>query len=254
MDLKIGNFRASYLDFRPLADLRSKGPSAHIESDYARHAINAFLDIGRFENGAGPDVVHLELPTFQFGDEGEYTGVIRSWLGAEWSGQFLVSVGKMPSNLYATVAERSWYERPGLFDWIDGHRSVRVDVVDETSLAAAAIHETIKVARAENMHENAWSSHYHRPCSESGMRVCSPVCDSTAQQVLNVAFRSKDPAPWRLIKRRDRCVHAQRDHNAAASREFQFCLRCPKELVPFTMLSPKIATVCRNHVPLSRST
>jgi hypothetical protein len=257
VDLKVGNFRASYLDFRPLADLTNRGPSVHVEPDYARQAINAFLDIGN-ENATGPDVVHLEMPIFGFSTRiGEYTGLIRAWLGADWAGQFLVSLGKIPAKRYATLAAGAWYKRPELFDWLDArHKNLEIGVVDETSMAAAVIHETIKVARAEGIHESGWSSHYHRPCKELGMHVCSPVCDNSAQQILNMAFRARRITPRFARTTPIKGCDGQNggDNALKTSLPIQFCLRCPDDLVPFTITSPKSQQkVCHDYVPLSRS-
>lgn len=194
MDLKIGNFRASYLDFRPYADLESDStePLPHVQINYVRHAIHTLLSIGR----EGPDVFHLELPwtdnvpTAGIVPEIDYIAMVRSWLGARWRGKLLVTARKLRSGAYASkTSPRNRFQKPAIYEWIEAHPEElgSVIAVDETSLAAAAIHETIRVGRAEGM-KHGWSFHYHRQCNESGMHVCSPVCDAAAQQVLNIAF------------------------------------------------------------------
>lgn len=249
MDLKIGNFRASYLDFRPYADLESQTTDLlpHVQANYVRHAIHALLDIGR-EGSRGPDVFHLELPPTDYRPtvgvvpEIDYIALVRSWLGVSWQGKFLVASRKERSGAYtSTTALTNRFQKPALHEWMESHAEPLlrdVVVIDETSLAAPTIHETIRVARAERM-THGWSFHYHRQCNESGMHVCSPVCDAAAQQVLNVALnRFRSPRSfWDSACSTNR-RHTLLDRIASPSSSFRFCLRCPKSLSPFTIRPP----------------
>lgn len=257
VDLTIGNFRVSYLDFRVRSELGlpegSNNPG--ITAGYTRDAMRTLLDIG-MANGTGPDVFHLEWPFPPTTHDGEFVRIIRSWLRVDWPGQFVVSTQKMNA-FYATQRARLWHDRPSVYKWFSDHRVADVIIADETSLTAAAIHESIKVAIAEGIWPGEWSSHYHRRCSESDMNVCSPVCDSCAQQILNIAFRGKKRQTSRT-QQLQRSGHKTCDNTARASRTatrpFRFCLRCPVRLVPFTVRSPfSEPLACHDYLPASRT-
>jgi hypothetical protein len=250
VDLKIGNFRASYLDFRPYIVLESNpnDTQRYAQADCVRHAIQTLLSLGR-ENGTGPDVFHLELPwssdsmevrpTTGIVSEVDYIGLVRSWLGAQWKGKMLVTSRKLRSSGYSDPTPRNRFQKPEIYDWLDAHPNNLdgVAFVDETSLAAGALHETIKVGYAEKM-THGWSFHYHRQCNESGLQVCSPVCDAAFQQILNVAFGrfEKKTMLMHLRQRRNDCCHAPTQAPSDRRQELQFCIQCPKSLFPLAIL------------------
>lgn len=257
MDLTIGNLRVSYLDFRPYR-LDYFGRSGwDMRKDYLEQAIAALQDIGRSGDGeTGPDVFHLEVPTWYRGQLPplEYAHIIRSWLGVAWKGRFVLTSSKV-----------SWitpdrYEKPAMYEAFErvvvapegggggrggggGGGEQPYDYLDETNMAAAAMHDT----EAE-LHQPNWSQHYHRSCRrESGdLHVCSVVCDAAAQQILNLAFASSRRSP-----RRHRNTTTA---TAVDSTPLKFCLNCPPTLVPFTVKpwSREQGTRCHQFVPASR--
>lgn len=242
VDLKIGNFRASYLDLRPFTDLNitSKSPHSHIiEHDYIKHALHRMLEIGR-EGGRGPDLFHLEIESQYerdvYPNEVDYIFVLRSFLGRAWRGKFVVTVGKMYSAFYArSRSPRTRFDMPGVYRVLERDQTDLL-VEDETNMAAAMIHETIRVSKIENMGLNPghWSFHYHRQCNVSGIHVCSPVCDAAVQHILNMAFG------YGPVKR----TNGLSSHVAP----IEFCLRCPSSLFPFT-ISPVAQAACYDYVP-----
>lgn len=161
--------------------------------------------------------------------------MVKSWLGQHWKGSFLVSWSKT-----VTFAPER-YHKPPLYAWIERDRLLGFDYVDESNLAAPAMHDT------ENpLTERHWSTHYHRKCARGqDMHVCSVVCDATAQQLLHMAY-ARDQGGG--LKRHN---NATRIH--AASQPIKFCLNCPPSLVPFT-INPwrKMQnTTCHAFVPVS---
>jgi hypothetical protein len=239
VDLQVGNLRISYLDFRVIFyGIAAEHSSALIESRYVDHAIMALYAIGT-DSGSGPNIFHLELPRRSSSNDRpqvhEWAYLVRSWLGVEWLGQFLVSAQKETPLNYGPHS----FDKPAVYTWLEEHNS-DIKYVDESHMALSAMHDT-----EHGLAGTSWSQHYHRRCETNGMHVCSVVCDATAQQISNLAF---------VRKRRNRGQKTPTQSHAPHNSSMKFCLLCPSSLVPFTIksLTDKHNLSCSSYLPASR--
>jgi hypothetical protein len=214
--------------------IADKDASPSFEPRYIDHAIMALNALGN-EPGGGPDVFHLELPRFSSPSDSppvhEWAHLVRSWLGVQWAGQFLVSTQKVYPAFYGPQS----FAKPYVYTWLEDHMS-DIKYIDETHMALAAMHDS-----ENSMTDSHWSQHFHRQCDTNDMHVCSVVCDAVSQQVLNLAYRRK---------RARRSIHKFAGHNVP----IKFCLLCPPDLVPFTIktLTDKKDFTCSSFLPASR--
>lgn len=252
LDLTIGNLRISYLDFR-IFHMNNRATYMPMYLEQAIAAVNA---IGR-EQQAGPDLFHLEVRDTSsiVLHEGQtihlldLVHAIKAWLGPRWTGRFLVSSWKMVT----TSAAR--YEKPQIYDWLEQNNNnnndamdrLGIDYIDETNMAAAALHDT-----EYDITQRVWSMHYHRPCRENGMHLCSVVCDAAAQQILNIAYINREAR--RETPVRPTTAPQQVAAAAASPAPLRFCLNCPSSFPPIRIadwLQDK-DTTCHDYLPLSR--
>lgn len=241
MDLTVGNMRISYIDFRVFYPMVLTGDSTYMMPMYLAQSMLALLGIGR-EGGTGPDVFHLEFPDWysqqqhsQMLPPHDFAGIIRSWLGSAWAGKFIISVSKS----FEVSSQR--YDKPKLYDWSENHKDSGLDYVDETHMAAAALHDM-----ENNLTQRHWSFHYHRRCNQGGMHSCSVVCDAAAQQILNFASRRHKST------RRPATEPATRTNShRVTTTPMKFCLNCPRDLVPYTIKHwlQNENTACHSFVP-----
>jgi hypothetical protein len=274
-----------------------------VEPNYFQRAMLALMQIGSQNDGQGPDVFHVEVPT----DPNtslpiqEYLSMMRGALGINWRGRLVVSVRKIWSAVYPIAGNKSpdaRFAKPKLYEWMEAHPDQQAfEPSDETSLAAPTIHETRHVAKAEKLPPLRWSQHYHRQCKQGDMHVCSPVCDAAAQQLLNIAYTNggggggggdaaggpasglglaaaaatalgrlgmgggsvdgqRTGGTWGDYGDDGQGGNTQTNRNPSSSQQpppMQFCLRCPPQLVPFTVIIPEAHTlVCHAFLPASR--
>jgi hypothetical protein len=253
MDLTIDRFRVSYIDFRfsVLFPMGTKPPS-FMEPLLTTHAIQALRAIGS-SPGGGPDLFYLEM--------GNWAGtvyephIIRSWLGEEWSGRFLVHFVKpCPSPAYC----RDRLDRfgqphpPALHEWVDRHPQSGLEVVDEGHMAYAFVDQ------CEGPIARRSSQHLHRPCANpseaAGARICSSITDMSFQMLLNVFMSSARRAPG-LAAPRAPFLPPRPATAAAANRSLgpgamRFCQMCPPGLEPFTIFPDALTRAsCFDHIP-----
>lgn len=235
MDLTVGNLRVSYLDFRIWYPHVFTGEATHMIPMYLAQSVLALHGIGG-ERGTGPDVFHVEMQDWDYTatlPALDFAHMIRSWLGHRWKGRFLISLQK------SNVVSSKRYQKPALYDLLEKDTCSRIDYVDETNMAAAAMHDM-----EGNLKQPTWSAHYHKRCSHGGMHSCSVVCDAASQQILNLAFMHKE-------RPRERLNSDDKTFYQSAFTEMKFCLNCPRDLVPFS-IKPWLQnseTMCHSFVP-----
>jgi hypothetical protein len=231
-DLTYDNIRVSYLDFRVVRLFPVTTSPPTVEPEYTSHAIMALKALGLMDGG-GPDLFYLELNPGHPGLHDPY--IMRHWLGPDWRGRFVVHFQKpclaQDMCLARNIATMYGRFRPTL-DWIASHPGAGLEYCDETSLALPMMHDN-----EENI--TTWSSqHYHRQCNEGGMHSCCVVCDMAVQQLLNVFLNSH-----KLMLVPERKFPAD-----VYGGPLRFCLRCPKDLVPFTIDSTFKDNTCFNYL------
>jgi hypothetical protein len=223
----------------------------------------ALMQIGSQNSGQGPDLFHVEVSPDPNASPPlhKYLNLMQAALGRKWRGKMVVSMRKNWSAAYAAVAsDYSRFKKPWMYSWMDKHRDeYSYEPADESSLAAAAIHETRRVGNTEGLPPLRWSQHYHRKCEHGQMHVCSPVCDAAVQQLLNIAFYRprRDLRKWtRKLPAATRNVSFLGPESRVpdvSSPSTRFCLRCPASLIPFTITIPEAHNmICHDVLPASR--
>jgi hypothetical protein len=220
-DLTFDNVRVSYLDFRVVRLFPDPAvpPNPAVEPEYTSHAIAALKTLGLMDGG-GPDAFYLELNPGFPGLHEPY--IMRHWLGPEWRGRFLVHFQK-PCLAQEMCVDRNLPTLLGRHlptaQWIEGNPRAGLEFADETGLALPMMHD------GEYNITEAAGQHYHRQCEEGGMRTCCVACDAAVQQLLNALVNSPRPmlAPERALPA------------GPGGGPLRFCLRCPRNLVPFTI-------------------
>ena len=239
MDYSQGNVRVSYLDFRsPYFFPRDNEVSKYIETHYTSHAGLALEELSR-KDGTGPDLFYVE-------DSGDTVSLwlshaIRSFFGLGWTGRLMVHrVKSCASSVICRITHSMAGEEPDTWrelERLGGKWGGGIEAVDETHLSIPMIHD-----QEQNMWEGT-SLHFHRRCDDHGQHSCSVVCDMVVQQLLNAFLHS--PRPYLRGGARGR------QSSFTDASKMRFCLRCPKELVPFT-IGPDFHDVpCYDFLPLT---
>ena len=269
MDASVGRLRSSYIDFRWAQWSGVHPASTQISPDYIRHSesfIHALTSPGGyFGDSAVPDVIVME----GIGDTWRIDQVA-GWVHPSYSGRILLS-GPKPTpysvlplwQRVQAALPRHLAQRPGL-NW---------EYVDEEFVLP--MHQSSE-ARGR-------SQHMHYACTEGGKYVCGITTEMTAHLLLHHVLTTRvgtgaagtgaahaarldayvaAQMPHCRVSLGDATEPAARDAGRAAQvlaaggvpravAPVNFCIQCPVQLMPFTMVS-RLAPVCTNYVPQSR--
>jgi hypothetical protein len=206
-----------------------------VEPHYPSHGILALSELARLE-GSGQDIFYLEessCPINVF-----KSNLFKSWLGPDWTDRFIVHEVKACASL-AICGERLRLglsgRRPAHWDEFEKRPHLELEAIDEVHMTIPFMHD-----QEQRMWEGT-SLHFHRRCDDAGQHSCSVICDMAAQQLLNVVFNSQKPY------RRD---SSPRTTPNTGDGGYRLCLRCPVELVPFTIIPHFHGVTCMDHLPL----
>jgi hypothetical protein len=247
MDFSQGNFRVSYIDFRVhfmFFDAAYLGDN--VESDYHRHAMVAIRQLVTSHKGHGPDMFYLELLHHAFIDQPK-TSIstlltIRSWFGLAWQGRFIVHLNKNGLSERGAFTRSVDEGKPRLLQLLGELDASQIDYIDEEHMAFPLLH-TMEYA----LNSGLFGQHWHKQCNLNGIHSCSPVADMAAYQLLNIA-RPRMVA--NILQRSS--VHRWGDKDTRDI-PFQFCLDCPKALVPFSIRHDFLnSAICLPFIPKER--
>jgi hypothetical protein len=111
---------------------------------------------------------------------------------------------------------------------------------------------SLEVAQEQAMWSGT-SLHFHRRCDFRGLHSCSVVCDAAAQQLLGAILASPRHYYARAAPRAafgpDQWPGLAGSARPAEGSGVRFCLRCPTELVPFTIRPDFRGTECFPYLP-----
>ena len=218
MDFSMGNFRLSYLDFRPW---RGGGISDNeVEENYMDHAFEAFSYLG----DASPDVVYTEISQSM---PLSSVQTLKSWLGESFRGRFIVTIQKPR---FATPLS---FEAPDILKNESLLTELGIEYIDELHHALPmwpSMEGEPMLASKSN------TAHYHQSCNMLDIHVCTIASEISYQLLLNAVFGHS----WHV------------DQQTAQSTDFSFCLSCPKQLLPFTVNISRIQKpLCYQYIPYS---
>lgn len=225
MDFQTGNLRLSYLDFRTPYMIQEENyncDNEDIESSYLNHGMYAFKYLGTLKTA--PDIIYSEVSTaFSWWD----TTVMRSWLGTAWKGKLIITPEK------PNFGSKIWPDQ-NLSDEIRRNGKMDIDIVDEFHLALPMWHT---MEGEPFMNPGRAANHYHQSCTLRNLHVCTIASEVSMQMLLSfmhewpVGYQEKEDSP-----------------------EFQFCLSCPDDLVPFTIDYRRIFdNRCFDFIPISKN-
>lgn len=224
MDFSMGNFRLSYLDFRPW---RGGISDNEVEQNYMDHAFEAFTYLGT-HGDTSPDVIYTEISQSMSLSSVQ---TLKSWLGESFRGRFIVSIQK------PRFATKLSFEAPEILKNESLLTDLGIEYIDE-------IHHALPMwpsMEGEPMlASKSNTAHYHQSCNMLDIHVCTIASVISYQLLLNAVLGHK------VFTQSTRYV------DQTHSTEFSFCLSCPKQLLPFTVNISRIQEpLCYKQIPHS---
>jgi hypothetical protein len=153
-----------------------------VGSEYINEARDRLKELGSKEHP--PDVFLLQPNS----NPGKTAPLIRSWLGPEWKGRFIVSLRK-PGTLASYGDARRFQGK--IIDLAKNDPSWRdIEIMDEVDMGFSMFH---------NMEHNMTRGtlHHHHSCNTThngvNIRICGPSVEMSAQMLLATVFRFRLP-------------------------------------------------------------
>ena len=160
------------------------GESPFVEPMYTAHAIQALRALGAMD-GRGPDVFYLEAG--DWGLEIHEPHLVRTWLGLDWPGRFIMHLVKpCPAADFCgdRLALAGAGAPPQPLAWVEAHPEAGIEYADESHMAYALLNdqvprpaparplrEQVRFAGSDAPRQSPAPNHHRRP-AEARKRCC----------------------------------------------------------------------------------
>jgi hypothetical protein len=211
---------------------------------------------GLFSDGKQPDVLIFEedlAPEQVF-----RLDQVSAWIDPSWKGRAIVSPQKYTA----------YKDMPS---WLRHHDRIIQHLTDRPGMGWELISDAASMSTLQNAESRGRSPHAHERCSMDGKHVCGLANEMSFQMLINTLIK-RVPLDWPAAEkingalksadefsrqRRPDCslLFKQMTTNTASSssrnedgRHINFCLQCPRALVPFSM-PRQVHPQCFDYIP-----